>query len=104
MTHKRLIPLYLAVVCYFLSITTVAAERIKIPKGEFDGCGDDRTQNRGKRMENAFGVFNMHENAGEWIQNWYAKDAITKYFTKGILTSPEKGVEKVVLGMKIVTI
>ena len=67
-------------------------------KGEHDGCGDDRTWNRGKRKTNAFGLFDMHGNAGEWIQNWYAKDSITKYYAKGILTSPENGVRKLVRG------
>ena len=38
----------------------------------------------------------MHGNAGEWIQNRYAKDAITKFYAKGILSSPEKGERKLV--------
>jgi len=67
-------------------------------KDEHDGCGDDRTWNRGKRKANVFGLFDMHGNAGEWIQNWYTKDAITKFYAKGILTSPDNGVRKLVRG------
>ncbi len=67
-------------------------------KDEHDGCGEDRTWARGKRDANKFGLFDMHGNAGEWIENWYAKDAITKFYTKGKLALPDKGVRKLVRG------
>lgn len=67
-------------------------------KGEHDGCGEDRTWVRGKRKANAYGLHDMHGNAGEWIHNWYAKDAIKKLYSKGKLASPGKGVRKLVRG------
>ena len=67
-------------------------------KGEHDGCGEDRTWPRGNRKANKFGLFDMHGNAGEWIQNWYAPDAITKYYAKGKLNLPGQGVRKLVRG------
>lgn len=67
-------------------------------KGEHDGCGEDRTWSRGKRKANRYGLHDMHGNAGEWINNWYSKDAITKHYAKGKLASPDKGVRKLVRG------
>ena len=67
-------------------------------KGEHDGCGEDRTWDRAKRKSNAFGLYDMHGNAGEWIQNWYAKDAITKLYAKGKLALPADGARKLVRG------
>ncbi len=67
-------------------------------KGENDGCGEDRTWIRGKHKANKFGLHDMHGNVGEWIQNWYAPGAITKFYAKGKLASPDKGVRKLVRG------
>lgn len=67
-------------------------------KGEYDGCGEDRTWNRAKRNANAFGLYDMHGNAGEWIENWYAKDAITAFYAKGNLALPINGARKLVRG------
>lgn len=67
-------------------------------KGEHDGCGEDRTWDRAKRKANSFGLYDMHSNAGEWIQNTYAKDAITKLYAKGKLALPANGVRKLVRG------
>lgn len=67
-------------------------------KGEHDGCGEDRTWDRAKRKANAFGLYDMHGNAGEWMQNWYAKDAITNLYAKGKLALPADGVRKLVRG------
>ena len=67
-------------------------------KGEHDGCGEDRTWSRGKRTANAFGLYDMHGNAGEWIDNWYTKDAIKKLYANKKLSLPNKGVRKVVRG------
>ncbi|MCK5387517.1 MAG: formylglycine-generating enzyme family protein [Gammaproteobacteria bacterium] len=67
-------------------------------KGEHDGCGEDRTWNRAKRKANAFGLYDMHGNAGEWMQNWYVKDAITNLYAKGKLALPADGARKLVRG------
>lgn len=67
-------------------------------KGEHDGCGEDRTWARGARKANHIGLFDMHGNAGEWIENWYAKEAITKLYAKGKLSLPANGVRKLVRG------
>lgn len=40
----------------------------------------------------------MHGNAGEWIYNWYAKDAITTFYAKGQLNKPVTGKQKLVRG------
>lgn len=68
-----------------------------VPK-EPDGCGEDRTWERGSRAENNFGLFDMHGNAGEWIYNWYAKDAITQLYAKENLQGPKEGQRKLVRG------
>lgn len=67
-------------------------------KGEHDGCGEDRTWDRAKRKANTFGLYDMHGNAGEWIQNWYVKDAITNLYAKGKLALPAGGARKLVRG------
>jgi len=67
-------------------------------KGELDGCGEDRTWNRGERKAKAFGLHDMHGNAGEWRLNWYAAGAITKYYAKGKLAFPKDGARKLVRG------
>lgn len=40
---------------------------------EPDGCGEDRSWQRGSRPANNFGLYDMHGNVGEWIFNCYAK-------------------------------
>lgn len=67
-------------------------------KGEHDGCGEDRTWARGKHKANTYGLYDMHGNAGEWIYNWYAPDAITKLYAQGKLALPNSGVRKLVRG------
>ena len=64
---------------------------------EPDGCGEDRTWPRESRQANAYGLFDMHGNAGEWTMNWYAKDALQRY-AKGDLSGPDQGRQKVVRG------
>jgi len=66
-------------------------------KGEPDGCGEDRSWSAGSREPNAFGLFDMHGNAGEWTANWYGKNAYEAY-AAGNLASPEMGKQRVVRG------
>ncbi|MDP6182811.1 MAG: formylglycine-generating enzyme family protein [Gammaproteobacteria bacterium] len=65
---------------------------------EPDGCGEDRTWPVGSRRANAFGLFDMHGNVGEWTANWYAPDAITSLYAKGDLDGPGSGKRRVVRG------
>lgn len=65
---------------------------------EPDGCGEDRTWPIGSRAANAFGLFDMHGNAGEWTASWYAKNAIEDYYSKGSLSGPEIAKQRVVRG------
>ncbi len=65
---------------------------------EPDGCGEDRTWKRGSRAANAFGLFDMHGNAGEWMANWYAPGAIASLYAKGDLKGPEESQRRVVRG------
>ncbi len=65
---------------------------------EHDGCGEDRTWPIGSRSANAFGLFDMHGNAGEWTGSWYAKNAVTEHYSKGNLVGPEMGKQRVVRG------
>ncbi len=65
---------------------------------EGDGCGEDRTWKRGSRAANQFGLYDMYGNAGEWLYNWYAKDAIKSLYAKGDLSGPRTGERKLVHG------
>ena len=67
-------------------------------KGEHDGCSEDRTWPRGQRQAHAYGLYDMHGNAGEWIENWYAPQSIVKYYAKAKLALPMQGVRKLVRG------
>lgn len=64
---------------------------------EPDGCGEDRTWARGSREANAYGLFDMHGNAGEWQMNWYARDGIAQY-AAGDLMGPSDGRQRLVRG------
>ena len=66
-------------------------------KGEMDGCGEDRTWPVASRAANAWGVYDMLGNAGEWVANGYAPDALARY-AKGELDYPAKSDERVVRG------
>lgn len=65
---------------------------------ELDGCGEDRTWPVASRPPNAIGLYDMHGNAGEWIGNWYAPDALTEMYAKGDLEGPAASRQKVVRG------
>jgi len=65
---------------------------------EPDGCGEDRTWPVGSREPNAFGLFDMHGNAGEWTATWYAPDAISSEYAAGNLNGPVTGKRRVVRG------
>lgn len=65
---------------------------------EPDGCGEDRTWPVGSRAANQFGLFDMHGNAGEWVMNWYAPDALSRLYAKGDLLGPESGRQRVARG------
>ncbi len=66
-------------------------------KDEPDGCGEDRTWPIHSRAANALGLFDMHGNVGEWMGNWYSKDALVRY-AKGDLQGATKGQQRVVRG------
>ena len=66
-------------------------------KGEMDGCGEDRTWPVASRAPNAFGIYDMYGNAGEWVANGYAKDALAHY-AKGELDYPRHSDGKVIRG------
>jgi len=66
--------------------------------GEGDGCGEDRTWKIASRAKNAYGLYDMHGNAGEWTANWYVADAISNYYAKGDLTGPTSSPRRVVRG------
>ena len=65
---------------------------------EHDGCGEDRTWPIGSRTANAFGLFDMHGNAGEWTGSWYAKNAVEEFYSRGNFAGPEKAKQRVVRG------
>ena len=64
---------------------------------EPDGCGKDRTWPRGSHQANAFGLHDMHGNAGEWMMNWYDRNGLSRY-AEGDLTGPEDGRQRLVRG------
>ncbi len=66
-------------------------------KGEHDGCGEDRTWPVGSRAANAWGLYDMAGNAGEWVANWYSPDGLALY-AAGKLDAPDKGRQRVVRG------
>lgn len=66
-------------------------------KDEMDGCGEDRTWPVASRAPNAWGLYDMFGNAGEWVANGYAPDALAHY-TKGDLDYPKTSSERVVRG------
>lgn len=65
---------------------------------EPDGCFTDATWPVGSRTANAFGIFDMNGNAGEWAANWYAPDAIAALYARGDLDGPASGRQRVVRG------
>ncbi len=65
---------------------------------ELDGCGEDRTWPVGSRAANAFGLYDMHGNVGEWLHNWYAPDAPAGFYAGGNLRGPESGMRRLVRG------
>lgn len=65
--------------------------------GEPDGCGEDRTWPRGSRAANAFGLYDMQGNAGEWMMNWYDGKGISRY-ANGDLKGPDEGRQRLVRG------
>jgi iron(II)-dependent oxidoreductase len=66
-------------------------------RGELDGCGEDRTWPVASRPANAWGLHDMHGNAGEWVANRYAEDALAHY-ARGALDYPAQGERRVVRG------
>lgn len=66
-------------------------------KGEMDGCGEDRTWPVGSRAPNKLGLYDMFGNAGEWVANAYADDALSHY-AHGELDYPRKRDQRVIRG------
>jgi formylglycine-generating enzyme len=66
-------------------------------RGEFDGCGEDRTWAVGTRRPNAYGLYDMLGNVSEWVQNWYHPDAL-RWYAQGQLQAPKSGTRKVIRG------
>lgn len=64
---------------------------------EPDGCGEDTTWPVGSRDANAYGLNDMHGNAGEWTMNWYEQGALNRY-ANGDLKGPDSGRQRVVRG------
>ncbi len=65
---------------------------------EPDGCGEDRTWPIASRSANAYGLYDMHGNAGEWTANWYSPGAISDLYSKGDLNGPANSRQRVVRG------
>lgn len=66
--------------------------------GEHDGCGEDRTWPRGSRPPNGYGLYDMHGGVAEWVYNWYAPDAHSRYYAGGRLAAPADGERKTIRG------
>lgn len=66
-------------------------------KGELDGCGEDGTAPVGSRKPNSLGIHDMNGNAGEWVANGYAPDALAHY-ARGRLDYPQKSPGRVIRG------
>jgi len=65
---------------------------------ELDGCGEDRTWPISSRPANQYGLFDMHGNVGEWINNWYTANAISDNYAKGDLIGAKSGKQRLVRG------
>ena len=65
--------------------------------GEMDGCGEDRTWSVASRAPNAWGLYDMHGNVGEWVTNGYSPDALAHY-ARGNLNYALKSDGKVIRG------
>lgn len=65
---------------------------------ELDGCGEDRTWPVATKAPNAYGLYDMHGNVGEWTMNWYAKNAVKQFYVHGQLDKPETGRQKIIRG------
>ncbi len=68
------------------------------PGSEPDGCGEDRTWPVGSRPANAWGLFDLRGNAGEWTGIWYDPNAIGGIYATGDLKGPPSGKRRVTLG------
>ncbi len=64
---------------------------------EKDGCGEDRTWEVGSQKPNAYGLYDMSGNAGEWTSVWYGKKGLQQY-AQGNLNGPTAGTKRVVRG------
>lgn len=67
-------------------------------KNEFDGCGEDRTWQRGSRAPNHFGLYDMTGGTAEWVYNWFSETAIADHYSEGHLSKPSTGRWKVIRG------
>ena len=65
---------------------------------ELDGCGEDRSWPVGSRAANQYGLYDMHGNVGEWINNWYSAAAIQNDYAKGNLAGAQSGKQRLVRG------
>jgi len=67
-------------------------------KGVLDGCGEDGTFPVGSRQANSFGLFDIHGNVVEWVENWYDPEALISIYAKGDLKGPNSGNKRVARG------
>ncbi len=67
-------------------------------KDEHDGCGEDRTWPVKSRQANSYELYDMNGNVGEWVDNWYDKEAIPDLYATQQLDGPITGRRKVVRG------
>ena len=63
--------------------------------GWYDENSEEKTQQVGEKKPNAYGLYDMHGNALEWVQDWYSPTIYADYVKKGGViknpTGPEKG-------------
>lgn len=65
---------------------------------ETDGCYRDLSWPRGSFPPNPYGLYDMIGGTSEWVSNWYREDAYKQVYSKGNLSGPSTGANKVIKG------